>query len=330
MPHRPPATGGRTTSGGAHGTPADLPAVVITAAVTGALTVPSQNPAIPVTPTEIIEASVAAHEAGAAVLHLHVRDPETGRPGGDVDLFSEVVEGIRARCPDALIEPSTGGGPTLSMDERAAVVTRCRPELASFNTGSVNVAVFPAAEGAAGESLQEWEREYLEGTRDYVFKNTFTNMERLSAIMREAGTKPSFEAFEVGHLHNIKYLIDRGFVDPGPDIQFTLGVLGAIAARTDHFMYMLATARSLFGEDFTFTAVGAGYPASLEMSAMSVLNGGHVRVGLEDSLLVAPGEPATSNAQLVERAVGLLEALDRRPATTEEARAIFGLRPRTR
>jgi uncharacterized protein (DUF849 family) len=298
--------------------------VVVTAAITGALTVPSQSAAIPVTPSQIIDSAVAASEAGAAVLHIHVRDPETGRPGGNVELFGEVINGIRDRCL-AIIEPTTGGGPGQTMDERAAAVARFHPELASFNTGSLNIAVFLLADGPTSDTLIPWERDYLSATRDYVFKNTFADMATLSLIMREAGTKPSFEVFEIGHLHSIKYLIDAGFVGGHPHINFTLGVMGGMPARTDHFMHMVSTARALFGADFTFTTVGVGYPAQFDMAAMSILHGGHVRVGLEDSLWLSNAVKADSNAQLVEKAVALLAVLERRAASPQEARAILGL-----
>ena len=307
--------------------PIERPPVVITAAVTGALTVPGQSAAIPFTPEQIVDAAVAACDAGAAVVHVHARDPQTGRPASDLELFTEILDGIAARCA-AVVEVTTGGSPGQSIAERAAVVTRLRPELATLNAGSVNIAVFLAADGAVGEALEDWEREYLLGTRDYVFKNTFADMEGLSSLMDDAGTVPSFEVFDVGHIHNVKYLVDRGLVPSEPHIQFTLGIMGGISASTEHFMHMLATARSLFGHEFTFAGVGAGYPATIDIAAMSVLNGGHVRVGLEDSLWARPGELAESNAELVERAVELAAVFDRRPASPTEARAILGVRRR--
>jgi uncharacterized protein (DUF849 family) len=309
--------------------PSDEPPVIITAAITGALVVPSQNAAIPIRPAEIIDSAVAASEAGAAIVHLHVRDPASGRPTGDLGLFREVADGIRERCM-AIIEPTTGGGPGQSMEQRAEVVRQLRPELASFNAGSVNVSVFSVAEGPLADSFEPWEQEFLEGTRDYVFKNSFADMEMLTGIMAEAGSKPSFEAFEVGHLHNIKYLVDRGLIAEEPHIQFTLGMLGGIGAQTEHFMHMLSTSRALFGNAFSFCGTGIGYRAEFDMAAMSILHGGHVRVGLEDNVWSAPGVLARSNAELVEKAKALVTALDRRTATADEARSILGLRGRGR
>jgi uncharacterized protein (DUF849 family) len=198
--------------------------------------------------------------------------------------------------------------------------------MASFNSGSFNFGIFRVAERDL--DFEEWEVEYLTSTRDYVFRNTFSDMERLAEIMREAEVKPEFEAYDVGHLYSIRYLLDRGLLDTPLHVQFVLGVMGANAARLDQFMHMLHTARDLFGEDFTFSAAGVGYPAQFHLAAMCLMLGGHVRVGLEDNLRVTRTRRAESNAELVEKAVGLAAMFDRVPASPDEARSILGLKGR--
>ena len=301
--------------------------VIVSAAITGGMTVPGQSAAIPLTPEEIIASAVGAHEAGATIVHLHVRDPETGAPSSDLDLFREVVAGIGARC-DVIVQPTTGGGKGMTLEERAAVLPALQPEMATFNTGSFNFGLFPIAERGSGDRFEEWELEYLEGTRDYVFKNTFADMERICGMFREAGAKPELEAYDVGHLYNIKYLVDRDLLDTPVHIQFVLGVMGANAATVEQFMHMRATADSLFGEDYTYSAAGVGYPAEYHLAAMCLMLGGHVRVGLEDNLRVSRERRAESNAELVEKVVSLAAHFDRRPATPDEARQMFGLKGR--
>lgn len=297
--------------------------VVVTCAVTGAMTVPAQSKAIPLTPGDIIASAIEAHEAGAAIIHIHVRDPETGAPTADLGLFREVLVGIRERC-DAVLQPTTGGGTSMTLDERVRVVEELRPEMATFNAGSFNFGLFPLA----GRDLpfQEWERAYLEGTRDYVFRNTFADLERVAAVMTAAGTKPEIEVYDVGHLYNLAHLVDRGLVAEPLQIQFVLGVLGANAAEVDQLVHMLRTAERLFGVGgFTWSVAGVGYPAEYQLAAVSLMLGGHVRVGLEDNLRVRRTAAADSNADLVEKAVALLAFFDHEPATPDEARQIIGL-----
>jgi len=297
--------------------------VVISAAITGGMTTPTQSDAIPVTPEHIVTSAVEAHSAGAAIVHIHVRDPHTGRPSGDPDVFRKVLTGIKERC-DAVVQTTTGGSAGMTIEERARVLPLFRPESATFNAGSINFGVFPV--GERDLPFEPWEREYLEGTRDYVFRNTFADMERLAVMMREAGAKPEFEVYDVGHLYNIKHLLDRGLLDPPIHIQFVLGVLGANAARVEEVVHMLRTARELFGETFTWSAAGVGYPAEFHMAAAALMLGGHVRVGLEDNLRLSRTARARSNAELVEKAAALASLLDREPATSAETRELFGLK----
>ena len=292
----------------------------LSCALTGGMSVPGQNPAIPVTPEQIVASGVDAAAAGAAILHVHVRDDE-GRPISDLGRFREVVTGLREGC-DAIVQPTTGGGVGMTIEQRAAVVTECRPEMATFNCGSINFGIFQVR---TRPGMAPWEREYLDSTRDYVFRNTFGDMYRLAELFREAGTKPEFECYEPGHLHNLHHLLEQGLVEEPLHIQFVLGVLGASPATLDALVHMHATARRLFGA-FTFSAAGVGYPGEFHMAAGSLMLGGHIRVGLEDNLRVERERRADSNAALVERGLALVPLLDREVAGPEAARKILGLR----
>jgi uncharacterized protein (DUF849 family) len=301
--------------------------VFCSCAITGGMSVPGQSPAIPVTPEEIIDSAVAAHAAGAAIVHIHVREPETGRPSSDLGLFKEVLEGIGERC-DAIVQPTSGGGVGMTIEERARVVTECRPEMATFNCGSFNFGIFGVRHRP---EMAAWETEYLESTRDYVFRNTFKDIYRLSELFREAGTKPEYETYEPGHLYNLRHLADQGLVDFPLHVQFVLGVLGASPASLAALMHMHSTATELFGAgNFTWSAAGVGYPAQFHLAATSLMLGGHIRVGLEDNLRVESDRRAASNAELVEKAMALVPMLDREPADADGARELLGLRPRTR
>ena len=297
--------------------------VFCSCAITGGMSVPGQSPAIPVTPQEIVDSAVGAHAAGAAIVHIHVREPETGRPTSDLGLFKEVLAGIRERC-DVIVQPTSGGGVGMSIDERARVVSECRPEMATFNCGSINFGIFHVSHRP---EMAPWETEYLESTRDYVFRNTFADTYRLSEIFREAGTKPEYEVYDVGHLYNLRHLADQGLVDFPLHMQFVLGVLGGNAATLQQLVHMHGTAVSLFGaEIFTWSAAGVGYPAEFHLAAASLMLGGHIRVGLEDNLRVTLDRRAESNAELVEKALALARLLDRAPVGAVAARQLLGLR----
>jgi uncharacterized protein (DUF849 family) len=296
--------------------------VFCSCALTGGMSVPGQSAAIPVTPEEIVRSGVEASAAGAAILHIHVRDPASGRPAADLGLFREVLAGLREGC-DAILQPTSGGGVGMTIEERARVVTECRPEMATFNCGSFNFGIFKVRHRP---EMAPWEVEYLESTRDYVFRNTFADLHRLAELFREAGTKPEYEVYDVGHLYNLRHLADEGLVDFPIHVQFVLGVLGANAATLDQLLHMRRTAVSLFGEDaFTWSAAGVGYPAQFHLAAAALMLGGHVRVGLEDNLRVAEDRRAGSNAELVEKAMALAPLLDREPASAALARDLLGL-----
>jgi uncharacterized protein (DUF849 family) len=298
-------------------------AVFLSCAITGGMSVPSQSAAIPVTPDEIVASAVDAVAAGAAIVHVHVRDPASGKPSPDLELFRDVLTRIGERC-DAIVQPTTGGGVGMTIEERARVVTELQPEMATFNCGSFNFGIFKVRRRP---EMEPWEVEYLEGTRDYVFRNTFAEMERLSELFREAGTKPEYECYDTGHLYNLAHLADAGLVDFPIHLQFVLGVLGANAATLEQLVHMHSTARGLFGDEaFTWCTAGVGYPAEFHLAAAALTMGGHMRVGLEDNLRVERDRRAASNAELVEKAFALARLLDREPAGPSEARDLLGLR----
>jgi uncharacterized protein (DUF849 family) len=302
-----------------------LAPVFLSCAITGGMSVPGQSAAIPVTPEEIADSALAAHATGAAIVHIHVREPTTGRPIADLSLFKEVLEAIGERC-DAIVQPTTGGGVGMTIEERAQVVTECRPEMATFNCGSFNFGIFHV--GRRPE-MQAWEAEYLESTRDYVFRNTFRDLQRLSELFREAGTKPEYEVYDVGHLYNLQHLAEQGLVDFPIHLQFVLGVLGANAATLEQLVHMRRTAIGLFGEKgFTWSAAGVGYPGQFHLASAALMLGGHMRVGLEDNLRVAMDRRAESNADLVEKALALARLLDRAPADARRARRLLGIAAR--
>ncbi|MFI7066744.1 3-keto-5-aminohexanoate cleavage protein [Kribbella sp. NPDC050124] len=296
---------------------------IITCAITGGMTVPAQSKHIPITVAQIVEEGVRAAEAGAAVLHVHVRDEETGRPVADLDLFERVLTELRSRT-DAVLQPTTGGGRNMTVEERGSVL-RFRPEMATLNAGSMNFGLFPVARRDL--PFEDWERDYLEGTRDYIFKNTFADITYLAGLMQAAGTRPEIEVYDVGQLFSLRQLVRDGVLTPPFNLQFVLGVLGGIAAEPDQLLHLLRTAQRMFGEDgFTWSAAGVGYPGEFAMAALSLVMGGNIRVGLEDNLRLRRREAATSNADLVAKAATLADLFDRRPATPAEARTALGLK----
>ncbi len=296
--------------------------VFCSCAITGGMSVPGQSRAIPVTPDEIVESAVAANAAGAAIVHIHVREPATGKPIADLGLFKEVLAGIGERCA-AIVQPTSGGGVGMTIDERARVVTECRPEMATFNCGSFNFGIFHVRHRP---EMVPWEIDYLESTRGYVFKNTFEDIYRLSELFREAGTKPEYELYDTGHIYNLAHLADEGLVDFPAHLQFVLGVLGANTASLDQLVHMRRTAEDVFGRDsFTWSAAGVGYPGQFQLAAGALMMGGHMRVGLEDNLRVAVDRRARSNAELVEKAMTIAPLLDREPTDAEGARRLLGI-----
>lgn len=296
---------------------------IITCAVTGSVHTPSMSPYLPITPDEIAEQAIAAAEAGASVLHLHARDPRDGRPTPDPEIFDQFVPRIAAKT-DAIINITTGGSTRMTLDERLAYPRLVGPELCSLNVGSMNFAFHKAARGVE-EWKHEWEKPYIEGTEDMIFRNTFRDMKSVIAQLGDAhGTRFEFECYDVGHLYNLAYLVDEGLVKGPLFLQCVLGILGGLNADPENLFMMRNTADRLFGRDgYAFSVLGAGRN-QMKLVTMGALMGGHVRVGLEDSLYLGPGQLAETCAEQVLKIRGILEALDLEIATPDEARQILG------
>jgi uncharacterized protein (DUF849 family) len=301
--------------------------LIITAALTGAITVPTQTPHLPFTPEQLIADAKACSEAGAAAIHVHARDPQNGRPMSDPDLFAPVLAGIKAEGVKSVVGITTGGGMGMLPKDRLRVIPRYKPELASFNLGSMNFSIHPVARRFKPEDYKhDWEQAYVEGTKDFIFRNTFGDMEIYSATFAENDVRPEFEAYDVGHLYNLRFLVRTGLIKTPLWIQFVLGVLGGLAANPEDLIMMKQTADRLLGpENYRWSVIGVGYPMEFNMAAMAIMMGGHVRVGVEDNIFVQKGKLAT-NAQLVEKVVRLAREFDREIATPEEMRQILGLK----
>jgi 3,5-dioxohexanoate:acetyl-CoA acetone transferase len=297
--------------------------VIVSCAITGSIHVPSQSPHLPVTPEEIAEQAIAAAEAGAAIVHLHARDPETGAPTPDPGVFARFLPWIKSGC-DAVINVTTGGGHGMSLEERTAAARRFKPELCSLNMGSMNFAIFPMAAGIA-EFKHEWEPRYLEMTRDFIFRNTFKDIESVVATMSAAGTRFEFECYDVGHLYTLAHFLDQGLVEPPLFVQTIFGVLGGIGPDAENLMHMKATADRLLGSDYRWSVLGTGRHQT-NLVTMGAILGGSVRVGLEDSLYLAKGQLATSNAEQVAKIIRILRELSLDIASPEEAREMLALK----
>ncbi|MES0101383.1 3-keto-5-aminohexanoate cleavage protein [Mesorhizobium sp. M0019] len=291
---------------------------IVTCAITGSIHTPSMSPFLPISEDDIVSQAVAAAVAGATVIHLHVRDPKTGRPSSDAERFERVVGRIRAGC-DALLSITTGGSAQMSVEERLEAPIRLRPELCSLNLGTMNFALHPMAlkERAWKHS---WEKPFLEATRSGFFRNTFADMERIIGELADRfGTRFEFEAYDVGHLYNLAHLLDRGLVKSKPFVQFVMGILGGIGAGADNLSFMKQTATRLFGDDIEWSALPAGR-SQMPLCTMAAIMGGNLRVGLEDNLWLAPGLLAESNGKQVEKITRILSELQIGVATPSEAR----------
>ncbi|CDM23825.1 3-keto-5-aminohexanoate cleavage protein [Castellaniella defragrans] len=297
--------------------------VIITCAVTGAIHTPSMSPHLPVTADEIAQAGIAAAEAGAAILHLHARDPKDGRPTQDPAYFRPFLERIKA-ATDAVINITTGGSPTMTVEDRMRPAMAFKPEVASLNMGSMNFGLFPML-NRFKEFQHDWEREYLENSRDLIFKNTYQDIETILRRGGENGTRFEFECYDISHLYNLAHFMDRGLVQSPPFIQSVFGILGGIGPNPEDLMHMRRTADRLFGEDYQWSILGAGRN-QIPLATMGAAMGANVRVGLEDSLWIEPGRLASSNAEQVRRIRIILEALNLEVATPDEARAILHLK----
>lgn len=297
--------------------------VIITCAVTGAIHTPSMSPHLPVTPDEIAQAAIAAAEAGAAILHLHARDAETGRPTQDPDVFGKFLPRIK-ETTNAVINITTGGSPHMTVEERMQPATVFKPEVASLNMGSMNFGLYPMLNRFT-EFTHEWERQHLENSRDLVFKNTFADIEKILNIGNDNGTRFEFECYDISHLYNLAHFVDRGIAKTPLFIQSVFGLLGGIGAHPEDLMHMKRTADRLFGDDYQWSILGAGRN-QIPLASQGLAQGSNVRVGLEDSLWIAPGELAQSNADQVSKIRQVIEGLSFEVATPDEARAMLQLK----
>jgi len=297
--------------------------VIITCAITGSIHTPSMSPHLPVTPKEIADAAVAAAEAGAAIVHLHARDPVDGRPTQDPKYFREFAPEIRKRS-DVVVNFTTGGAATMTIHERLRPALELKPEVASLNMGSMNFGLYPMLERFRDFKF-DWEREYLETSVDRVFKNTFKDIEYILTSCADNGTRFEIECYDIGHLYTAHHFFSRGIVKPPLFIQSVFGILGGIGAHPDDVAHMKRTADRLFGDNYRWSVLGAGRN-QLPIAAMSAAMGGNVRVGLEDSLWIGPGKLAESNAAQVRAARQVIEGLGLSIATPDEAREILALK----
>jgi uncharacterized protein (DUF849 family) len=299
--------------------------VIITCAVTGSIHTPTMSPHLPVTPAQIAEQAIAAAKAGAAVLHLHARDPRDGSPSFDPQVYRQFLHQIHAET-DAVLNITTGGAHTMTMDQRLAAALDVSPEMASCNMGSMNFGFFPILDRIA-QWQHPWEPAFLEGSRNAIFRNTFGDIEQLFArVAQPHGTRFEFECYDVGHLYTLEHFVKRGFVK-NPFIQFVLGVLGGIGGDPENLTHMKHIADKLFGESYQWSVLGAGR-RQMPLVTQAALMGGNVRVGLEDSLYLGRGELARSNADQVLLIRSVLETLGLDIATPDEARAMLGLKGR--
>ena len=297
--------------------------VIITCAPTGAIHTPSMSPHLPVTPEKIADAAIAAAEAGAAVLHLHARDPEDGRPTQDPDVFRQFLPQIRANT-DAVINITSGGSPHMTVDERLQPALQLQPELASLNMGSMNFGLYPMLNRFKSFKY-DWERSHLENSRDLVFKNTFADIERILTACSANGTRFEFECYDISHLYNLAHFVDRGLVEPPLFVQSVMGILGGIGAHPDDLAHMRRTADRLFGDGYQWSVLGAGRN-QMPIARQGAALGSNIRVGLEDSLWAGKGRLAESNAQQVAMARQILDELGLKIATPPEARRMLRLK----
>lgn len=297
--------------------------VIITCAVTGGIHTPTMSPALPVTPDEIIADSLGAVEAGAAILHLHARNPDDGRPEQNVEAFMRFLPRLK-QSTGAVINLTTGGSPHMALEERVGPAAKLHPELASLNMGSMNFGLFPLV-GKYPQFKYEWERTHLEATRDVVFRNTFKDIEYILSTGYENGTRFEFECYDISHLYNLSHFAERGLVKPPFFVQSVFGILGGIGTHPEDVAHMKRTADRLFGKDYRWSVLGAG-SSQLRIAAQAAAMGGNVRVGLEDSLWAGPGRQAESSAEQVTLVRKVIEGLGLRIATPDEARSLLELK----
>lgn len=298
--------------------------VIVTCAVTGGIHTPTMSDALPVTPDQIASESVAAAEAGASIIHLHARNPDDGRPTPDPDVFMQFLPRIK-QATDAVINITTGGGLGMTVEERLAAPLRAEPEMCSLNMGSMNFSLHPLADKY--ESWKHpWEKEFLLGSEDFIFRNTFKDIRMILQHLGEGcGTRFEHECYDIGHLYNLAHFVDAGLIKPPFLVQSIFGILGGIGADMENVLFMKQTADRLFGDDYVWSVLAAGR-FQMPFITQAAMLGGNVRVGLEDSLFIARGQLARSNAEQVAKIRTILEELGMEIATPDDARAILDLK----
>ena len=297
--------------------------VIITCAVTGAIHTPSMSPHLPVTPEEIADAAIGAAEAGAAIVHLHARDPKTGKPDQSTGAFDRFLGVIKQRT-NAVVNITTGGSPTMPLEERLGPAAHFKPEVASLNMGTMNFGLYPMLTRFK-DFKHDWEKPYLEGSRDRIFKNTFADIEHILTTCAENGTRFEVECYDIGHLYTLAHMADRGVIKPPFFVQSVFGILGGIGPHPEDVMHMKRTADRLFGDQYRWSVLGAGRN-QLPIAAQAAAMGGNVRVGLEDSLWIRAGKLAESNAEQVRAVRAIIENLGLEIATPDDARETLELK----
>ena len=297
--------------------------VIITCAVTGSIHTPSMSPHLPITASEIADAALGAAEAGAAVVHLHARDPKDGRPDQSPEAFAPFLKVIKQRS-NCVVNITTGGAPTMAIEERVRPAATFKPEVASLNMGSMNFGLYPML-ARQKEFKHDWEKPYLEGSRERVFKNTFADIEYILTTCADNGTRFEIECYDIGHLYTLRHFADRGVVKPPFFVQSVFGILGGIGPHPEDVLQMKRTADRLFGDEYHWSVLGAGRN-QMTIAALSLAMGGNVRVGMEDSLWLGPGQLAKSNAEQVTKVRQIIEGLGLEVAKPDEAREILALK----
>ena len=298
--------------------------IIVSCAITGGIHTPTMSDALPVTPDQIARSAIEAAKAGAAILHLHARDPKDGRPTPDPEIFMQFLPRIKEAC-DAIVNITTGGGLMMTVEERLAAPLRASPEMCSLNMGSMNFALHPLAARYKTWKF-DWEEPYLLGTKDSIFRNTFGDIEKIYRLLGEGhGVKFEHECYDVGHLYNLAHCLDSGLFKPPVFVQLIFGILGGIGADVENLVFMKQTADRLFGDGYLWSVLAAGR-AQIPFATQAAMMGGNVRVGLEDNLYIARGRLAASNAEQVGKIRHLVEELGYSVATPAEARATLGLK----
>jgi uncharacterized protein (DUF849 family) len=297
--------------------------VIITCAVTGSIHTPSMSPHLPVKAEEIADAAVGAAEAGAAIVHLHARDPRDGKPDQSPEAFAPILRSIKQRS-QAVLNITTGGAATMTIEQRVRPAATFKPEVASLNMGTMNFGLYPML-ARFKEFKYDWERPYLEGTRERIFKNTFADIEYILTTCAENGTRFEIECYDIGHLYTLAHFADRGVVKPPFFVQSVFGILGGIGTHAEDVTHMKRTADRLFGKDYRWSVLGAGRN-QMPIAAIAAAMGGNVRVGLEDSLWLGKGRLAETNAAQVRQVRAIIENLGLEIATPDDARAVLELK----